>query len=262
MSETFIKNFMIEIQQKLYETQTPHGHLAVYQTSPFGKMLTMDNQVLIAESDSFFYYEMMTHPALFTHPSPKKIAVIGNPYGILQEVIKHPTIQKIDCINNNRIQDEIIAEYFPYQQQPDSRITYHTQSPQEWLTQCKENDYDIIIQTEPSEEFLENYAHLLPVDGLLIYPCLSSILHFKKGKSLYQPIKQAGFNAWQLLNFPQPSYQTGWRTVVMSAKRAGFPRIREKAIFNRPFTTRYYNYDVHKAALVLPEFLRKEWELI
>ena len=48
----------------------------------------------------------------------------------------------------------------------------------------------------------------------------------------------------------------------MATKRAAFKRVREKEIFNRPFTTRYYNYDVHKAALVLPEFMRSELESV
>ena len=264
MPEQLLKNFSIEIEQKLYEKETPQGNIAVYQTSPFGMMLTLNNQVVISESDGFFYFEMMSHPALFTHSKPEKVAIIGNTFGILQEVLKHPNVIDICCVDNNIYLKDAVAQYFSHQHQQDARIKYHSLPTSQWLSQCEPNTYDVIIQIEQPDDYLEenfkNYFRILKNEGILVQPCRTSFLHPKSLKPIYQNIQHAGFSDWQILNFPQPSYPSGWRTAMMATKRPTFNHVREKAIFNRPFTTRYYNFDVHKAALVMPEFMRKELE--
>ena len=264
MPEQLLKNFSIEIQQKLHEQETSAGNLAVYQTLPFGMLLTIDGQVVMSEHDGFFYHEMMAHPALFTHPHPQKIAILGNSFGILQEVLKHPSVNEVWCIAENTQLEEVVSHYFSSLQhgKNDERVSYHLSKPLAWFKQNAAEKFDIIIQGQHSDDYLKEhyqcYYHALQDNGILIEPCQSSLLYFKTLKPLYQHLEQVGFNDCQLLNFPQPSYPSGWRTVMMATKRSTFKRVREKEVFNRQFTTRYYNFDVHKAALVLPEFVRCE----
>lgn len=266
MPEQLQKNFSIDIQRKLYEQETTQGNLAVYQTSPFGMMLTINNQIVVSENDGFFFNEMMAHPALFTHHHPQKIAIIGNCFGTLQEVLKHPSVTEVLCILNNTELAEVIEEYFPdlYQAKLDQRVKLHIGDSIKWLHKNNAKAFDIIIQTEHSDGFLQehykNYFHALTRDGILIQPCQSSLLQFKSFKPIFQNISRAGFHDWQTLNFPQPSYPSGWRVGMMATKHTIFQRIREKDIFNKTFPTRYYNLDTHKAALALPEFMRAEWD--
>lgn len=267
MPEQLQKNFLIDIQQKLYEQETMHGNLAVYQTSSFGMMLTINSQVVVSENDGFFFNEMMTHPALFTHHRPQKVAIIGNYFGILQEVLKHSSIKHVLCILNTAQITEVIKQYFPdlYQAKFDQRVKLHIGDPIEWVHKNNIKPFDVIIQTERSEEFLQehfkNYFHALTSDGIFVQLCQSSLLQFKTLKPIFQNIRHAGFNDWQALNFPQPSYPSGWRTIMMATKHSIFQRIREKDIFNKEFSTRYYNFDTHKAALALPEFMRQELDM-
>lgn len=268
MSGNMINNFTIKIEEKLYEKKTPCGLLAVYETFPFGKLLSIDGQVLISESDSFFYYEMMSHSVLFTHEEPQNVLIIGNNFGILHEVLKHPSIKQVLCVSDNNQLDEAISQYFShlYPSTYDDRVEHLCAEPFEWLSQCKDNEFDIIIQNQQiediQEELYQNKYHLLRPNGILVAPCFSSMLYLNKLKIIQQNIKNAGFNDWQILNFPQPSYPSGLRTIMMTTKQRVFERVREKDIYNRPFTTRYYNFDVHKAALVLPEFMRRELDVM
>ena len=40
------------------------------------------------------YYESLVHPAIFTHPKPINVAIIGDgDGGALREILKHNTIQ-------------------------------------------------------------------------------------------------------------------------------------------------------------------------
>ncbi len=264
MPEQLPRNFAIEIQQKLYEKATPHGNLVVYQTSPYGMMLTVNGHILISEYDSFFYHEMMAHPALFIHPHPKKVAIVGPAYGILQEVLKHTSVVQVCCVTENSHLDEVVSHYFSKlsQTKTDARVQALYANPETWIKDCEAEAFDIIIRNQISYDCLpEQYHHFylaLRANGIFIQPGPSSFLQPNTLKPIVQHIQLAGFDDWQTLNFPQPSYPTGWRTAMMAIKCPEVKRIREKDIFNRNFTTRYYNFDTHKAALALPEFMREE----
>jgi spermidine synthase len=272
MSDPFEKNFYIHIQQKIYEKETSQGILAVYLTSPFGMLLTLNGFVLISEHDGFFYQEMITHPVLFTHPKPQTVAIIGNGFGILQEVLKHHSVTQIRCLSENPELDEMVSQYFSHllsgshaharEDKQSRRVKHHAGESLAWLKQCDPGQFDIIIQAQASDDFLEEhyrcYFRVLKPDGILVQPCHASLLQLKNLIPIFQNIKHAGFTELQTLNFPQPSYPSGWRTVIMATKSLTFKRVREKDVFNRTFRTRYYNFDTHNAALAVPEFMREE----
>lgn len=202
------------------------------------------------EHDSFLFHEMMAHPVLFTHPKPQKIAIIDNHEGILDEVLKHENITDVCCINNH-----------PQQNSQDKRVRYQALDSLQWLSH-EADAYDIIIQSETKDNFLEqdfgNYFRALKTDGLFIQSYPISLLQLNELKPVYDNLKHAGFTDWQLMLFPQPSYPTGCRVAIMAAKNMLIKPITEKNIFNRNFATRYYNFDMHRAALAVPEFAKQK----
>lgn len=266
MPEQLQRNFSLDVQEKLYEKNSPHGLLAIYQTSSFGMIVTLNGRIIITERDGFFYHEMMTHPALFTHPHPQKIAIIGNCFGLLHEVLKHSSVTEVICVTDNESLEHVVTQYFSpqYLCKNDPRVRHHSATPLEWLANSEAESFDLIIQSQASGDFLQenykSYHHALRPDGILIQPCQLSLLHLKTLKPIFQNIKQAEFMDWSCLNFPQPNFPSGWRTIMMATRRPTFKRIREKDIYNRSFATRYYNFDTHKAALAQPEFMREDIE--
>lgn len=257
MTDLLLKNYAIQVEQKLYEKNTPEGLLVVYQTSPFGMMLTLNGQVVISENDGFLYHEMMVHPALFTHPHPERVVIIGHGYGTLQEVLKHPSIKQVICVTENTHLTEALSQYFAhiYDKNADDRVVHQSI---EWLSQAELGLVDIIIQDQLSNTDYQYFHRALRDGGILVTPCESSLLQWNALKPIFQPASEAGFHEHQTLHFPQPSYPSGWRTAMMATKNPSLKRIREKDIYNRSFTTRYYNFDTHKAALAIPEFMREE----
>lgn len=268
MPEQLQKNFSIDIQQKLYEKDTPQGCIGLYQTTALGMLLTLNGQVVLSEQDGFFYHEMLAHPALFTHAAPKRVAILGHHFGVLDEVLKHPSVQEVTCIAAHNHLDEAVARYFSplLSTRQDARVTMHFVDTQDGLSLCQPDTFDVLIHTSHDhamlQENFQRYQQVLHTDGILVQPCAASLLQLNTLKPIFQNMAQAGFHDRQTLNFPQPSYPMGWRTVLMATKQPRFQRIREKDIYNRAFTTRYYNFDTHKAALVLPEFARVENEKV
>ena len=69
--------FSLKIKQKLHEEQSDFQHLEIYDTETFGKLMVIDGCTMVSTRENFFYHEMMSHPALFTHPNPKRVWIIG-----------------------------------------------------------------------------------------------------------------------------------------------------------------------------------------
>lgn len=199
------------------------------------------------EIESVIYQEMLSHPALFSHTHPKKVAIISNENSnILLEVIKHSALTEIWHISSQ----EIVTQ--------DTRIHIFRGDTAEWIKGVAENYFDIIIsEVQNSNEFFPQFFQKLNTDGILVQLCGSSF-EIQTLKTTQETLQQAGFRDVHTLNFPQPIFLTGWRTAFLAKKSGIFRKIREKDIFNKSFVTRYYNFDVHKAALVMPEFMRKE----
>lgn len=194
----------------------------------------------IEEHADLIFSEMMAHPVLFTHPNPKKIILLGDKtHLILREALKHSNLTEVHLIETKADQEE------------NSKLVFNTE-----LSSLKPSSIDIIINA--SDLNLSKTKHLFDLlhkDGILIQQSVSPFT-INPLKSLTHALHQTGFSDVQLLSFPQPNYETGWRSVLMALKHGMFKRLREKIIYNKSFKTAYYNYDVHKASVVLPEFIR------
>jgi spermidine synthase len=89
------------VTRLVHEERTPYQHLEVYESPVFGRMLVLDCAVKTTEREEFIYHEMLTHPALCTHPKPRQVLIIGGgDGGALEEALKHPvervTLVEID----------------------------------------------------------------------------------------------------------------------------------------------------------------------
>ena len=88
--------FSLRIHDKLHEETTPYQRLEIYQTEHFGRLMVLDGCIMLTSRDNFIYHEMMTHPAICSHPDPKHILIIGGgDCGCLKECLKHPGIRQV-----------------------------------------------------------------------------------------------------------------------------------------------------------------------
>jgi spermidine synthase len=69
-------------------------------------------------------------------------------------------------------------------------------------------------------------------------------------------MQSAGFKQLQTVFFPQCLYPSGWWSATMASK-ADLLAFREQDAVNKSFETVYYNSDIHRASLAMPEFFKK-----
>ncbi len=200
----------------------------------------------LKDRDAMIYREMMTHVPLFAHRNPQKIALWDeHDRGLTQEILKHATVTTV------------------WQTGPltDPRMKQVTHSMNEFLMHTEKNSLDIVIIGSITSVNFNHCMQALHPDGILIQ-LSESFFDLAILKNTQQQLKTTGFADILPLNFPQPQFASGWRGAIMAVKEGTIKRPREKDIFNKSFTTDYYNLDMHKAAFALPEFMREKWEEI
>jgi spermidine synthase len=254
----------------LHSEQTPYQRIEIHQTTDWGKLMVIDGCVMLTSRDNFLYHEMMTHPALFTHARAKRVVIIGGgDCGTLREVLKHEAVERVTQVDIDERVTRLAEEYFPElcESNDDPRAELKFDDGIKYMAECEPESVDLVIvdSTDPvgpakglfNADFYTSCFKALRHSGLLVQQSESPLAHLDLIKAMRGAMRTAGFNALKTLPFPQPCYPTGWWSCTMARKGGDLSGFRERGAATKAFATRYYNADMHRAALTLPEFMRQ-----
>lgn len=260
--------FSLQITAKLHEKKSDYQTICIYDTTHFGKLMTIDGFVMLTERDNFLYHEMMTHPALFTHPDPRNVVVIGGgDCGTLQQVLAHETVQTVTQIDIDAEVTRAAEEFFPQlcANNDDPRATLLFEDGIQWMANAASDSIDVIIvdSTDPigpgevlfTEQFYQHCFRCLKQTGIVVQQSESPLLHEKLIRNMHQRMQAAGFAQTQLLHFPQPCYPSGWWSATLAGKNIRLDGFREADANAKSFPTQYYNAAIHRGALAQPNFV-------
>lgn len=260
--------FSFKVIEKLAEEQTPFQRIEIFETEWFGTLMVIDGCTMVSDRDNFLYHEMMTHPALYTHPNPERVWIIGGgDCGSLKEVLKHPEVKQAVQIEIDERVTRLAEQYFPdlCTSNHDPRAELLFIDGIQWVKDAADNSVDLIIvdSTDPvgpaeglfNEAFYRECFRCLGPNGILVQQSESPLFHAELISEMRTTMRNAGFVDAKTLFFPQCIYPSGWwsGTMVGKAPLTGF---READARAKPFKTAYYNAEIHQAAFVAPEFFR------
>ena len=258
------------VKQLLHAEKTPFQSIEIYDTTDWGKLMVIDGCTMVTTRDNFLYHEMMSHPALFTHPRAKRVVIIGGgDCGTLREVLKHDEVESAIQVEIDERVTRLAEKYFPElcESNADPRAQLLFIDGIKWMAECEAESLDIVIvdSTDPigpaeglfNEAFYSTCLKALRPGGILVQQSESPLVHLPLLKSIRSALKGAGFNAVRTLTFPQPCYPSGWWSATMARKGVDLAEFRERGAATKQFDTRYYNVDTHRAALAMPEFLKE-----
>tara|TARA_R110000782_G_scaffold16289_8_gene46865 strand:- start:313 stop:1146 length:834 start_codon:yes stop_codon:yes gene_type:complete len=256
----------LEIDQKLHEEKSLHQIIAIYETKTFGRLMTLDGVIMMTSRDNFIYHEMLSHPALYNHPNPKDVAIVGGgDCGTLKEVLKHETVKQITQVELDERVTRISEEYFPElcEGNNDPRATLVFEVPMSWMQHAEPGSLDVIIVDRVKQEkhlfqesFYRDCLAALREGGIVVTQSKSPLLNFGDIVDLRAEMQKAGYVEIQTIQFPVTTYASGWWTVTMARKGQKFGDFREQMARHKPFNTKYYNADIHKACSALPQFMQ------
>src|SRR3989440_2393303 len=103
-----------EVERVIYELQTEHQHLVLFEHPFFGKMLMLDGATQVTSADEFVYHEMMTHVPILAHGRAREVLIIGGgDCGIAEEVLKHRSLMRVTQVEIDASVVEFSKEHFP-----------------------------------------------------------------------------------------------------------------------------------------------------
>ncbi len=265
--------FSLELgpQGRLHHEVSDFQTIEVYDTVWFGRTLVIDGFLMLSERDNFLYHEMLAHPALFSHPAPRNVLIIGGgDCGTLREVLRHAIVEQATQVDIDervtRVCEQWFADLCSSNGDPRARLAFADGI--QWVKDTPAGSLDLIIvdSTDPvgpgeglfTEAFYRDCQAALATGGMLVQQSESPLAHLD---SIIEPMhgamRGAGFDDTRTLYFPQPIYPTGWWTATMARKGAAITFERAGAAEALPFATDYYTAAIHRAAFAQPAFVQR-----
>lgn len=263
-----------EVERVLYEMQTEHQHLVLFQHKFFGKMLMLDGVTQVTTKDEFVYHEMMSHVPLFAHGKAREVLIVGGgDCGIAEEVLKHKTVERLTQCEIDASVVEFSKQHFPEFTKPvlgNKRFDLVIDDGMKFVAKT-ERRFDVIIvdSTDPlgpgkvlfSPKFYAGCRRCLKRGGVLVtqngVPMLQTgelTTGIAKLRKLFAdgscyvaaiPTYVGGHMAMGFATDNRALRRTPLKTIAARYKKAG------------SFKTKYWTPEVHKAAFALPRFIRE-----
>ena len=254
--------------ERVHEEQTPYQKIEIFRTDTFGYLMTIDGCTMVSTRDNFLYHEMMSHPALNSHPNPETVVIVGGgDCGTLREVLKHPEVKAATQVEIDERVTRLSDQYFPElcDRNDDPRATLFFGDGIQWMKDVAPGSIDVIIidSTDPvgpaeglfGLKFYRDCIKALKPDGMLVQQSESPLLHLTLIQEMHAAMKDAGFAETTMLHFPQVIYPSGWWSGSIALKKAG--SMVQRLDHAESLDTQYYNRDMHRACFALPNFVKR-----
>ncbi len=262
-------------ERVLYETQTEHQHLILFEHKFFGKVLMLDGATQVTSRDEFIYHEMMTHVPIFAHGNAREVLIVGGgDCGIAEEGLKHKSVKRLTQVEIDASVVEFSKEHFPEFTRPvvsNPRFDLVIDDGMNYVAETQRR-FDVIIvdSTDPqgpgkvlfSEKFYRACRRCLNKGGVMVtqngVPILQSgelVSGIRKFRKLFAD----GYCYVAAI----PTYVGGHMAMGWASDNAKLRAAPMAAIANRyaragRFPTKYWTPEVHVAAFALPRFIAEQ----
>jgi spermidine synthase len=247
--------------------------IEVHDTVPFGRLFRLDGHFMTSEKDEFFYHENLVHLAALTHPRPVRALIIGGgDGGSAEELLKHRSIESVTLAEIDAAVVDISRKYLSSVHGgafDDPRLTLKIGDGFEYV-RSGAGRYDLIVLdlTDPggpsealyTPDFYRACAARLDSGGALTLHIASPVAHPERIRTTLAALRQAFPLVTPYLT-SIPLYGGLWMMACASAtldpRTLAADEIDRRIAARGIAGLRYYNGDMHRAALALPNFVRE-----
>ncbi|MCD6407902.1 polyamine aminopropyltransferase [bacterium] len=256
---------IFRVKKKVFEKQTKYQKIEIYETEKFGKVLFIDGAVQSVEKGEESYHEVLVHPALFAHPSPERVLIIGGGEGAtLREVLKHP-VKEVKMVDIDEEMIKVAKEYLKFDRGAfeDERAELIIGDGLKYVKEEK-GKYDVIIvdATDPgatsnplyTEEFYSICYEKMNQESIFITQGGNCIfLTPEKLIEIYKMMKSV-FDKVKIYTFPIVGLVAGW-SFISGIK--GNIEIEKNFPMREDIKLEYFNPEKQKCLFSLPLFFEK-----
>jgi len=263
--------FSIRVERQLFSAQSDFQRIDVFESSEFGRFLTLDGYMMLTERDEFIYHEMMVHVPMAVHPAPHNILVIGaGDGGVIRELTRYDAVRHIDLVEIDPMVVEVSRNYLPKTacRLDDPRVHIHYADGLRHVRRC-EDQYDLIIvdSTDPfgpgeglfTREFYGSCYKALKEDGIMVNQH-ESPFYEQDAVAMQRAHKRIveSFPISRVYQAHIPTYPSGHWLFGFASKRHHPVRDLDVQRWEAlRLKTKYYTSRLHVGAFLLPAYVEE-----
>ncbi|MCB9229261.1 MAG: polyamine aminopropyltransferase [Deltaproteobacteria bacterium] len=258
----------------LFDEQSPYQRVQVFETQAYGRMLVIDECVMLTDDDEFVYHEMISHIPACYHKDPRVAVVIGGgDGGTVRELLKYPGIEKVVLCEIDKMVVDASRQFFPgvAGKLDDPRVDLRIGDGVAYIQELK-NFADLIIvdSTDPvgpgeglfTKAFYQSVRNALKPGGLMVAQSESPWDKPEFLRRIYDNIA-GGFSYIRPYIAPVPTYPRGcWSWMLASGEELSdhafqqerFETVREGCLYLTEASAR--------SCFSLPAFYRRKLGLL
>ena len=265
--------FYIRSAHRFERFRSAYQVIEVHDSVPFGKLFRLDGHFMTSERDEFFYHENLVHVAALSHPKPERALIVGGgDGGSAEELLKHPSIGSVTLAEIDARVVDIARTYLGAVHRgslDDPRLTLVIGDGFGFVRTATER-YDLIVLdlTDPggpsellyTPDFYRACASRVTAQGALTLHIASPIAHPDRIRETLAHLR-AAFSIVTPYLTSVPLYGGMWMMACASAtldpKSVSAEEIDRRIASRGIANLQYYNGEMHRAALALPNFVRE-----
>lgn len=262
----------LKIDRVLFDSETEHQRLKLFENATFGRVLTLDSIVQTTEADEFIYHEMMAHVPILAHGRAKRVLIIGGgDGGMAEEVLKHKSVEHVTMVEIDAGVVEFSKKFLPNICKgafDDPRLNLVITDGAKFVAETQDRfDVAIIDSTDPvgpgevlfTETFYGNAKRCLTEGGVIAtqngVPFLQSDELRGTLAAFRKLFRDASCYLATIPTYAGGPMGFGWGTDDETLRQVSEETLTER-FKAAGIETRYYTPAVHKGAFALPPYIQ------
>ena len=263
------------VRKVLYAGTTQFQRVELLDTYDFGVCLILDGKLQSSAFDEWIYHETLVHPAMLTHPHPRRVAIIGGGEGATaREVLKHRCVEEVVMVDLDYEVVELAKRRLRFMHRGafnDPRLRLMFMDGRKFLEEAQPV-FDVIIVdvTDPlaggpsylvyTKEFYDLASSKLTDEGVLATQATSTSYSLDCFASIVKTIASSfpiarAYKAWI------PSFTSEWG-FAMGSKHYDPAKLSVKTIAERlrkrgVGALKFYTAKLHRQLFIHPRYLEK-----
>jgi len=264
--------FFVRSARELERFRSPFQSVEVHDSVPFGRLFRLDGHFMTSERDEFFYHEMLVHMPGIAHPAPERALIVGGgDGGSAEELLKYPTIRSVKLCEIDLAVVDISRKHLASVHKgafDNPRLDLSIGDGFAFVRETTEQ-FDLIVLdlTDPggpstllyTPEFYRACAARLRPMGAMTLHIASPVAHPSRVRDGLAALREA-FPIVTPYLASIPLYGGMWMMACCSAgldpRRITAHEVDRRLAQRGVGDLQYYNGEVHRASLALPNFVR------
>jgi spermidine synthase len=260
-----------KVERIVHREKTDLQDLVIFENKVMGRILALDGVIQTAEGDEFFYHEMMGHVPVMAHGTARRVLIVGGgDGGLLEEVLKHKTVERVVMVEIDPYVIELSKKYLPSIPKKafdDKRAEIVIADGAKHVAETAER-FDVIMidSTDPhgpgevlfTSEFYGNCKRCMNPGGIMVTQNGVPFFQPDELSTTYKRLRpiyaDVGFYV-----VPVPTYYGGFMALSwasLDAKHRQTPPAEiERRFKAAALDTKYYNPAIHLACFALPNYM-------